>query len=158
MTKIRTSVLIAAPLERVFEYLDQPEKLPEVWPSMLVVSNVQRRPDGGYAFDWTYKMAGIRFKGHSDTTEYVRNQRIVTESHEGIESRFDWQFSAEGEGTRLICETQYSLPSSLLDKLAERFLLRSNEREAQTVLDNIKSRLETTAGRVSRPSQREARA
>ena len=46
MPNIRKSVRIDAPLDRVFEYLAQPENLLEIWPNMIEVSNVQHRPDG----------------------------------------------------------------------------------------------------------------
>ncbi|MGZ3452331.1 MAG: SRPBCC family protein [Polyangiales bacterium] len=149
MKKIRKSVLIQAPVERVFDYASNPENFPEVWPSMVEVSNIERKADGKHSFDWVYKMAGIRFHGHTDTTEVIPNQRVVTKSEKGIESVFTWTYAAEGGGTRLTVETQYTLPGTVLDKLAEPFLIRTNEREAETVLENIKSRLEMAAERTT---------
>ena len=32
--------------------------------SLVEVSRVEAKPDGAHSFDWTYKMAGLKFHGH----------------------------------------------------------------------------------------------
>lgn len=157
MARIRKTVSINAPVNVVWDYLTHPENLPEIWPSMIEVSNVKRRDDGSHSFDWVYKMAGMRFKGHSDTTEIEKNARIVVKNQDGIPSTFTWTYSGEDGGTKLVMEVDYTLPSKLLDKLASPFLERINEREAETVLANAKERLEIAqkgAGAAARPHAR----
>ncbi len=51
MATIKKSININAPVEKVFEYLT-PEILPEVWPSLVEVNNIQELPNGGYSWDW----------------------------------------------------------------------------------------------------------
>lgn len=64
---IDKSVLIDAPVEKVFAYYAETENLPEVWPSLLEVRNIQRGPEGRVErFTWVYKMAGMRFEGRSE--------------------------------------------------------------------------------------------
>jgi uncharacterized membrane protein len=142
MAKIKKFVSINAPLDRVYEYVTHPENLPEIWPSMIEVSNVQRKPDGSHSFDWVYKMAGIHFNGHANTIEVEMNKRVVVKNEKGIPSTFYWTYSGENGGTRVTMEVDYTLPGRVLDKLAEPFLHRLNEREAETVLENLKSRME----------------
>jgi uncharacterized membrane protein len=142
MAKIRKSVSINAPLNTVFAYMTHPENLLEIWPSMIEVSNVKRKEDGAHDFDWVYKMAGMRFKGHSETIEAQPNARVVLKNEGGIPSTFTWTYAAEGSGTKLTVEVEYTLPGKLLDKLATPFLERVNEREAETLLANAKERIE----------------
>ncbi len=142
MAKIRKTVSIKAPLNLVFDFMTHPENLPEIWPSMVEVSNIKRSADGAHSFDWTYKMAGIHFKGHSDSTEVKTNERVVVKNEKGIPSTFIWTYAGEDGGLRLTLEVDYTMPSRLLEKLTEPFLTRLNEREAETVLENLKLRME----------------
>lgn len=138
MAKITKSIYINAPVERVFEYHTDPNNNTEYWPSMVEVMDIEDHPTGGKKFDWVYKMAGIRFEGTTTPIEWVPNKRLVVKSTGGIESTFIYDYEPEGEGTRLSMEVDYKVPVPVLGKLAESFILRSNEREADTVLANIK--------------------
>jgi hypothetical protein len=88
-------------------------------------------------------MAGVRFEGDSEDVEVVPNQRTVVRSTGGIQSTMTWTFHPiEDGGTMVVSETEYHLPSQLLGRLAEPFLITLNEREAETILANLKARLE----------------
>lgn len=142
MAKIEKSILISAPVERVFAFMAMPENLPEIWPSLQEVRNVQPLPNGGYSYDWTYKMAGIRFEGHADWTEFIKDQRIVDHNESGIPSTFVWTYQAEDSGTRVAVSVDYSIPGAALGKLAEPVIHKMNEHEAETILANLKARME----------------
>jgi uncharacterized membrane protein len=77
MASIKSSITINSPLEKVFEYT-KPENLPEIWPSLVEVKNVKELPNGGYSWDWKYKMAGMNFNGSSEHVEFVENERTVS--------------------------------------------------------------------------------
>ena len=50
---------------------------------MVDVANVEEAPKpAGRNFDWTYKMAGMKFKGSSVATETVENERSVVGQRE----------------------------------------------------------------------------
>jgi len=142
MAKITREIHINAPVEKVFEYHSNPMNQPEYWPSMLEVKDLEEQPGGGRNYKWIYKMAGIRLEGSTETTEFVENERIATKSSGGVESRFVYAYKPEGDGTRLTMELEYVVPVPVLGKLAEAFILKTNEREADTVLGNLKDRLE----------------
>ncbi len=142
MANIEKTILINAPVEKVFAFMAKPENLPEIWPSLQEVRNVQPLPNGGYAYDWTYKMAGFRFEGHAEWTEFVANQRIVDKNEGGIPSTFIWTYRPEGGGTRVSVSVEYTIPGAVVGKLAEPVIHKMNEREAETVLSNLKARME----------------
>jgi uncharacterized membrane protein len=142
MAKVTRMVIINAPVEKVFEFMNYPGNLPEIWPSMVEVKDIKPAQVGSYNFSWVYKMAGLRFEGASDTTEFVANQRIVTKSTKGISSTFVWQYEPNDGGTKLTVEVEYVVPVPLLGKLAESFIVKQNEHEADAMLANLKARME----------------
>jgi uncharacterized membrane protein len=140
MTSIKSSITINAPVEKVFEY-SKPENLPEIWPSLVEVKNIKELPNGGYSWDWVYKMAGMNFNGSSEHVEFVENERTVAQST-GIESTITWTYEPVGGGTKMTALTEYKIPVPLLGKVAEAFIVKMNENESETILANLKARLE----------------
>jgi hypothetical protein len=86
-------------------------------------------------------MAGMNFNGSSEHVEYVENERTVSKST-GIESTITWSYEPVGSGTKMTAETEYRIPVPLLGKVAEAFVTKVNENESETILVNLKARLE----------------
>jgi uncharacterized membrane protein len=141
MATVKSSIFINAPVEKVFDYM-KPENLPEIWPSLVEVKNIKELPNGGYSYDFVYKMAGMRLTGYSEDTEFVPNERIVSISTGGIERTFTWTYEPEGGGTKVTALAEYKIPLPLLGKVAEAFIVKMNENEGDTILANLKARLE----------------
>ncbi|MDE3231603.1 MAG: SRPBCC family protein [Chloroflexota bacterium] len=142
MATVERSVLIQAPVERVFGYAAVPAHLPEFWPSMLEIKDVQPLPNGGHRFRWVYQMAGMRFEGTSEDVEYLPNYRMMQKSKGGIDSTISWTFQTEADGVRVTFVAAYSVPVPLLGRLAEAAIAKVNEQETETLLANLKARLE----------------
>jgi len=142
MAKTVKSITINAPVEKVFDYISEPTNLPEIWPSLVEVKDVQKLPSGGTRNRWVYKMAGIRLEGTSEETEYVPNQRIVSKTKGGVESTQTWMFQPEAGGTKVTLEVEYTVPIPVLGKLAEAIIVKMNEHEGELILANLKARME----------------
>lgn len=142
MVTIDKDITIKAPPEKVFDYLVEPKHFPEIFPSLIDVTNVEKLPAGGYRYHWVYKLAGIKFEGSTETTDFVPPKTIVDRTMGEIESTFEWKFLAENGGTKVHLEVGYEVPKKLFGRFAEPFLLKLNEREAEMVLANLKDRLE----------------
>lgn len=143
MESITKSVLIKAPVEKVFDYVADPTTHPLFWKAISDITNVQTLPNGGRSFNWKYKMGGMKFDGASEWVEYVPNQRIVSISTKGIDSTLRWQFQPEADGTRMTFEVGYNIPVPLLGKVAENFLVKQNEGEVDSLLVNLKTQMES---------------
>jgi uncharacterized protein YndB with AHSA1/START domain len=144
MERIKRTVFIEAPPAKVFGYLLDPRNLPEIWPSMVEVSNVKSKADGTTeSNDFTYKMAGVKFHAHNEITDVERDRQIVWKTEGGIKSTFRWTFAPHGGGTALVDEVEYELPTSVLARAAAPFLRRLNEHEADACVQNLKARMET---------------
>ena len=145
MAKIVRSVNISAPVEKVFEYFDDPSNMLEIWPSLLEVTDVQRTSDGvGTTYRWVYKMAGIRLEGKAEWVEYITNERIVTKaSGGGVKATYTDTFESVDGGAKFTSEVEYTVPIPVLGKLAEALVAKINENEADVFMANLKARMET---------------
>ena len=145
MPKVRSSIEIAAPVARVFDYVADPKHLLEIWPNMVEITNITPHADGGTGFDWVYRMAGIKVRGHSEDVEFVRNECVVSRSEAGIPNTFRWLYDGAGDATMLTLEVDYDAPTSVFGRLARPILDRINRRDARTLLRNLKTRMERPA-------------
>jgi len=141
MPRIDNSININAPVEKVFTYLADPTNIPEWMVGMTEVMDVTGS-GVGLRYHWKYKMAGVPLKGKSTRTEHVPNERLVVESKEGIPSTFTFAFAPHEGGTKLDMDVDYTIPIPVLGKLAEKLVLKRNQREMELNNQNIKERLE----------------
>ena len=143
MKTITCDIQIDTPIERVFEFLADPNHLPEFWPNFIEVKNVKKsKVSDGFTFNWDYKMSGVRFEGKAETVEYVPYERLVIRSDKGLESTITWRFQLSGRGTHLMLKFDYQIPPALLKRTKEEIVLRENEHEVDAMLQNVKSILE----------------
>ncbi|MBN1955698.1 MAG: SRPBCC family protein [Anaerolineae bacterium] len=142
MQQVEKTIVIEAPREVTFAYIDNTPNLVDVWPSMLEARDFEALPNGGKRFRWVYKMAGFPFEGVSEDVEWLCNERIVSKTMEGIDSTICWQFDDEGEGTRLTLTAEYNVPMPLIGWLAETVLVMINDQELEVMLTYLKARVE----------------
>ena len=140
MAIIGEAVTINAPVEEIFNYISTPNNLPEFWPSLVEVTDVQSLPKGGYKARYVYKMAGIRFKGTGEYTEIVPNKSLVIVTKGGISSVLTWTFRSQANRTRVALTVNYKIPVPLLSKLAEAVVEKMNEQELAVMLANLRAR------------------
>jgi uncharacterized protein YndB with AHSA1/START domain len=141
MPRIDKSTNINAPVEKVFAYVTDPVNLTEWMVSISDVTDVTGSGVGQH-YHWKYKMAGVPLHGESTFTEFVPNERTVTEGKGGVTSTFTWTFAPHEGGTKLNVNVDYTIPIPVLGKLAEKLVLKRNEREAGMWMENIKEQLE----------------
>lgn len=142
MVKTTKSIKVNAPADKIFTYIQIPENLLEIWPSMIEVKDIESLPNGGHKYGWVYKMAGMHFEGISEDTEIVVNQRAVSVSKGGIDSEITWEFQQENGDTNVSLTAEYTVPIPLLGKLAEAAIVKINENEGDAILANLKTRME----------------
>lgn len=138
MAKIQKTVVIDAPVEKVFNYLNDPVNLPEVWPNLVEIRDVQWLPSGGNSFRFVYEMAGIRFKGSSTDIEFIANRRVVSRTKGGIDSTTAFNFQPQAGRTKLTLEVEYTVPIPLLGRLAEAIIVKINEKDMVYLLNYLK--------------------
>ncbi len=141
MPKINKSININAPVEKVFAYVTDPTKGPEWLVGWTEVTDVTGSGVGQH-YHWKYNMLGVPLRGETTVSEQVPNKRSVTDSKGGITSTFTFTYAPHEGGTKLDLELHYAIPVPVLGKLAEKLVLKRNQREADVSMENIKERLE----------------
>ena len=142
MARIHKSVEIKAPVEKVFSYLDDPKNSPEWMTNMIEVHDVTGS-GVGKQFKWVWNLVGIHFKGESTNTEYIPNKRIVLKTKGGIDATWDFKVESQKNGTKFDVDVDYTIPVPVLGKLAEKLVLKRNERDVEMGLMNFKEKLES---------------
>ena len=141
MAKVERSTTINAQIEKVFSYITNPSNDPEWQPGAIEVRDITGQ-GVGQRYGWTYKIMGISLKGASEVIEYIPNQRYVYRSTGGVVSTWTYNFKAEGGGTQIDIEVEYTIPVPVLGKFPERMVIRGIEREADFSVEALKDILE----------------
>ncbi len=141
MAKVKRSITINAPVEKVFNYLADPMTTPDWVPSLMEVKDVSGSGVGQH-YRWTYKMAGVLLEGETTVTEHIPNERRATQSKGGATSTWILNFETHNGGTMLELDIEYTSPIPVIGKLAEKIVLKRNEREADLAMANIKEQME----------------
>jgi len=143
MKTIKRTIEIKAPVQAVYDFMVQPTNLPGIWPNLISVSNIVAASGGAHDFDWVYKMAGVHFKGHAKTEDAKPGKLQRVRNEGGIPSTFLWTYEgSNGTGTKLTLEVEYAIPTPVVGKIAETLLAKINERDAETLLANLKDVME----------------
>jgi uncharacterized membrane protein len=141
MAKVERSITINAPVEKVFNYIADPMNNAEWVPSIMEITDVSGSGVGQH-HRWTYKMAGVLLKGETTATEHIPNERIVTQSKGGATSTWIFNFKTHDGGTMMELDIEYTIPIPVIGKLAEKIVLKRNEREADLAMANVKEKME----------------
>lgn len=141
MAKIERSVKINAPVEKVFEFIGDPENFLQTHPGLTNVGDVTGRGEG-QTWSWSYKMMGLPFQGKAQVIRSVLNSERVERTTGGIRSTWTWRLKREDGGTQVDLTIDYTIPVPVLGKVGEWLTLRQNEREADVGMANIKDRME----------------
>jgi uncharacterized membrane protein len=141
MAKVSRSVIINGAVDKVFAYVAEPTNLAEWIPSIMEVTDVTGSGVGQH-YRWRYKMAGVPLKGETTVIEQIPNERRVTDSKGGVISTWTLTFEPHDGGTKFGIDIEYTVPVPVLGKLAEKLVLKRNEREADMAMENVKEKME----------------
>jgi carbon monoxide dehydrogenase subunit G len=142
MASLKRSVVVQAPVETVFNYLNDPNKLTEYWPGVLDVRDIRPLENGGTCFNFTFKFAGIRLEGTSEDTEIIPLKRMVSRTTGGVDGVVVWEVMPVDGGTQVDFEQSYNIPVPMIGRFAENVVLKLTEKEADMIVASVKAILE----------------
>ena len=117
MARLEREIVIAAPPERVFAYLAQPERTPEWSPNVQSVRLTSNGPIGvGATTETVVKALGTTQRATGRCTVFDPPNRLVIESQTnlGATTINETVLAPEGSGTRLRAKLDYTLPGGAL--------------------------------------------
>jgi uncharacterized protein YndB with AHSA1/START domain len=150
VTKLEREIEIAAPRERVFEVLTDPDCLGE-W--VTIQEELEEAPEGrdlekGDTLRQRMKVAGQRFKLSWTVIDSERPSRVEWEGSGpvGSKARAVYELSDNGDGgTRFSYMNEYAMPGGLAGKLAGRAIVKASGPEADRSLERLKKLVESRA-------------
>jgi uncharacterized protein YndB with AHSA1/START domain len=141
MSTIQTSTNINAPVEKVFAYATDPTNLPEWMTNLSEVTDVTGSGVGQH-YHWKFRMAGVPLRGESTVSEHVPNERRVLDTKGGGTSTWTLTFAPTEGGTKVDMDVDYTIPVPVLGKLAEKLVVKRNQRDADMWMENLKETME----------------
>lgn len=143
MAAIDKELIINAPPEKIFNFVIKSSNLTRPWPSLVEIKNEKLLPNGGYSANWMYKIAGIYLKGKSECLDVVPNKWFSVRIDGNVNSTMVWTFRAKDSiQTKVTITIDYQVHLPLFKRLAENYIVKMNEQEAELVLANLRLILE----------------
>ncbi len=142
MAVIERSFTVKVPREQIFAYLADHANDPRWLPGLADARNFGGEGTG-YRWDMTYKMAGISLVVAGRVIEHDPPRRHVIETRSGVVSTWAWTLEAEEDGTRVSLRMEYVIPIAAVGKIAEKLLLKQNEKAANEGMVNLQRILES---------------
>jgi carbon monoxide dehydrogenase subunit G len=141
MSEIHKSATIEASVERVFDFVDDPQNMPSYVPNVQRVEDVQRSERRlGDSFRVIYKVLGITFDEKFTVSEYQRPNGSKSSFEGGMKGTFAWAFEREGLSTRVDVDVEYQLAGGPVGKAVDALLLeRTNEKTIEQMLQNLRT-------------------
>lgn len=144
---IRRTVDIAAPVERVWDLLEDVRKLPEYSESTQEIRDAPERLTAvGQNYVQVGRLLGVKLSSRWQVVEFERGRLLAVEGSLGPGVRYTLTLRLEplpDDGTRLSSEIDYTMPGGRLGRLAARASAETRAaRESQAVLDGIRKAAE----------------
>jgi carbon monoxide dehydrogenase subunit G len=143
--KVERTVEIAAPPERVYEVVMDPDRL-EDW--VTIHHQLEDAPNGrlkkGSKLTQVLKLAGTRFHVRWTVVENDPCVRVVWEGRGPVTShaRVVYEFEGNGDGTTFSYLNEFELPGGALGRLAGRAVSRVTQKELDGSLQRLRSLVE----------------
>ena len=140
-SRITRTILINAPLNKVFEYVTNPANWTRYVTSLVDVRNISdRNLKPGSTYEWTYRMLGVNLDGLGKIIEFRKNKNFALEMEGSFPIRETFHFDGDGNSTSLKFEIRYDVPGKVLGVIANRLVIEKlNVKEAVAILNKVKA-------------------
>lgn len=109
MSRIEKRVVVNGSIERLFTYVPEAARSPEIWPGLLEVGEVQRLPLGGFMARWIYKMTGVLFEELDERYEPLVDRDGSLTTLGNVECAMKWSFQLNTRTPTLNLNADYTL-------------------------------------------------
>ncbi len=140
MVKVEISLHINRPVAEVFNYLNDPAKMPE-WNSTMEEATPSESPlKVGTRIRTRVRMLGRKIEGTVEVVEHEPNKRFVLKGDQPFPLKAIYTFQAENGGTRLVSAAEAELGGFF--KLSEPILERIVKKQLKAQFETAKELLE----------------
>ncbi len=144
MAHFEKSVEIAAPVEKVWQYIVQGTSTLEYMPMVSefeFTRPVEYRP--GDRFRMKMKVLGVTLEFESEVEEEVPNEKLRFSSISGMQNTTTYLLEPIEGGCRVTFISDYEVPGGFLGQIADRIAVgRAMEKGVAEALENLKRKME----------------
>ena len=141
--RVERSIEIAAPPEKIWPFLVEPEKILKWFTLLRKFEYTGEQKSGvGTTFYYEEKSGPQLMKLHYVVTEWVENEKLAFVMTSGPAKRDDqiWSIEATPSGSRFILTEDYEMPWGIIGKIMEKLLVgRIIGKHLEEILANLKS-------------------
>ena len=139
---VEESIEIDRPLNEVFDYVANPENLPE-WSSLAIEVDAPEPLNEGDTFITVGKFLGRRFETPFERASYEPNRRYTDRAAGGPIPDQEWTYTFDevSEGTTRLTRAAEGEPGGFF-KLADPLIERALKRQVRADLETLKDLLE----------------
>jgi uncharacterized protein YndB with AHSA1/START domain len=149
MAHLKKSVIIHAPVEKVYAFARDPRLWHTWWVALGAPEKMTGGGEVGTVVEHSYLLAGIKFP----VTSRVLEDGTGPEGSRwrgAIEGPFageqTWNYRSKSGNTEVTCEIEYTVPGKALGKFVDRLIVeRMMDRNAEHTMDNLKMICENEA-------------
>lgn len=139
------TIEIAAPIDHVFEFGNDPKNWQRTTPSLTNVDVVQETDDG-LSLTATWKMLGMSMDGEMEFEIVKPNTHTITRFESpGMTGELHYHYSETDDGTKVVQKADYEFGDSLRNRVMEPVGKRYNKRQFKNSLQTTKELIEAEA-------------
>ena len=135
MPKSEGSVIINAPVEKVFDAAADPKIIEQVSSGKLVDTTGINGELGSYS-DWEY----LKLRSRTTVSEVNKPYKLVQELTGAMSGKWIWNLEQDGQAVKVDFCIEYSVPGGILGKIADKlFLARINRKNMEKSMYGLKA-------------------
>lgn len=144
MSEIKQSIVINAPVSKVFEFVTNPANWPRYVTNLMDVKDMSPDiPAKGSTFTFQYKIMGFKVEGKGTVTENVKDKSFGLSFESVVPIKESYDFVDRGDGTtEFFFNLQYEVPGQILAVANKLLIEKLNTIEAKNILQKIKAECE----------------
>ena len=144
MATITESIIINAPIEKVFEYVVDPANGAKFVPGIIEQTNISpKTAKVGQKWDWHVNLIGAEFRGHAEVMELEPLKKWAVKTWGDADSFRTYTFESSGESTKLTIEVEHTVIKGALATLASVVVDGIHQVNLKQSLAKLKEILET---------------
>jgi coenzyme Q-binding protein COQ10 len=149
MAHIHKSILIHAPVEKVYEFARDPKHWNTFYVGLSEPEKIEGKGEKGTVVKQHYLLAGMSFPVTSRVLEDKadpKEARWKGEIEGPLAGKQEWIYKAKGKDTEVISDVEYTVPGKAVGKIVDRLIIeKMQERSAEQTLENLKLLCEAQA-------------
>jgi carbon monoxide dehydrogenase subunit G len=139
MSRIEKSISINASPEQIWDAATDPNNWADWYVGLKEVKSIVGDGSAGTTAEMTFDMSGMKMQFKHTVLEWDRPRKWVGRTEGAIDSTSTWTYEPEGEETRVSVVMDYTVPGSVLGKIADKLVIeRRNAEDMEKTLQNLK--------------------